>query len=143
MSVVARQPSRAQASALFLLLRSPRRAGENEFKRPSMCRVLVLLALVPTLAHAAAPPARVPLLGDTDIGVAMDDAVALAWLLAEPRADVRAITTVHGDAHTRAVIVCRMLHAIGRADIPVAAGAPPRPVPDFGGQMQYGLRPAH
>jgi inosine-uridine nucleoside N-ribohydrolase len=94
------------------------------------------------LSFGAAPPARLPLLVDTDIGDAFDDALALGWLLASPAADVRGISTVHGDAHTRALLVCRLLHACGRAGIPVAGGARARHIPDFRGQMQYGLRPA-
>jgi inosine-uridine nucleoside N-ribohydrolase len=109
-----------------------------------MSRLLatLLLLLCPIFVFAAAPTVRVPLLVDTDIGDAFDDALALGWLLANPSADIRAITSVHGDAHTRALIVCRMLHACGRGDIPVAGGAPAREGPAHQGQMQYGLRPA-
>src|SRR5437899_5386280 len=78
---------------------------------------------------------------DTDIGDDIDDAFALALALRSPELDLRGVTTVHGDAHTRALIVCRLLHAIGRDDIPVAAGTPPREPPEFRGQFQYGLRP--
>jgi inosine-uridine nucleoside N-ribohydrolase len=78
---------------------------------------------------------------DTDIGDDIDDALALALALASPELDVRGVTTVAGDAHTRALIVCRILHALGRADVPVASGAPPREPPDYRGQLQYGLRP--
>ena len=55
---------------------------------------------------------------------------------------VRGITTVFNDAHTRAVIACRLLHLLDRSDIPVAAGAAPRDKPEIAGQFQYGLRPA-
>jgi inosine-uridine nucleoside N-ribohydrolase len=87
------------------------------------------------------PRARVPVLLDTDIGDDFDDALALALILQSPELDLRGITTVFGDAHTRALIVCRLLYALGRNDIPVASGSAPRPVPEFNGQMQYGLRP--
>jgi inosine-uridine nucleoside N-ribohydrolase len=110
-----------------------------------MSRLLAVLAILlwPACLFAAAPPARLPLLVDTDVGDAFDDALALAWLLAQPAADVRGVTTVFGDAHTRALVVCRMLHACGRDDIPVASATRRREVPDYRGQMQYGLRPAH
>src|SRR5437868_7472865 len=94
-------------------------------------------------APAQGPPAaKVPILLDTDIGDDIDDAFALALVLASPEIDLRGVTTVSGDAHTRALIVCRLLHAVGRTDVPVASGAPARPTPDFSGQMQYGLRPS-
>src|SRR5262249_814908 len=90
---------------------------------------------------AAQPPAKVPVLIDTDVGDDIDDALALALALASPELDVRGITTVHGDSHTRALLVCRMLQAVGRDNIPVASGRPARETPDFRGQLQYGLRP--
>src|SRR5262245_47361024 len=102
--------------------------------------LLLLWAASPAPAQPP-PPARVPILLDTDIGDDIDDALALALALASPAIALRGVTTVSGDAHTRALIVCRLLYAIGRADVPVAAGAPVRAVPDFSGQMQYGLRP--
>src|SRR5262249_34159859 len=55
---------------------------------------------------------------------------------------LRGVTTVTGDAHTRALIVCRLLHLVGRAEVPVASATPARPLPDYRGQMEYGLRPA-
>jgi inosine-uridine nucleoside N-ribohydrolase len=79
---------------------------------------------------------------DTDVGDAFDDALALALVLSSPRLDLRGVTTVHGDAHTRALIVCRLLHAVGRDEVPVAAGRPRRDPPAYQGEMQYGLRPS-
>ncbi len=99
------------------------------------------LALL-VLLLASAAPAQTPVLVDTDIGDDIDDALALGLLLASPDVEVRGITTVHGDAHTRAALLCRFLHAAGKKDIPVAAGAAPRNPPDFKGQLQYALRPA-
>jgi inosine-uridine nucleoside N-ribohydrolase len=84
----------------------------------------------------------VPVLVDTDIGDYLDDALALALLLSSPEIDLAGVTTVTGDSHTRALIVCRWLHFLGRADVAVAAGQPPQEPPEFRGQMQYGLRPA-
>src|SRR5262249_9707919 len=104
---------------------------------------LLFLLGTPPAASAQAPPVpKVPILLDTDIGDDIDDALALALALASPEIDLCGVTTVSGDAHTRALIVCRLLHAVGRGDVPVASGAPDRPVPDFSGQMQYGLRPS-
>src|SRR5262245_30734536 len=103
---------------------------------------LAALLLLPLAAPAAGPQpkAKIPVVIDTDIGDDLDDALALALALSSPELDIRGITTVAGDAHTRALIVCRMLHHIGRKDIPVASGTARREVPDFSGQLQYGLR---
>ena len=64
----------------------------------------------------------VPILLDTDIGTDVDDALALALLLASPEVEVRAVTTVSGDACLRARIAKRLLTLAGRPDVPVAAG---------------------
>lgn len=104
-----------------------------------------LFVLGAGLAVSAAEPqprARIPVLLDTDLGGYIDDAFALALVLTSPELDLRGMTTVHGDAHTRALLACRWLHALGRADVPVAAATPVKELPDFHGQMQYGLRPA-
>lgn len=64
-----------------------------------------------------------PLLIDCDPGI--DDAVALALALASPEVEVLTITTVAGNAPVSRVTrnARRLLHALGRADVPVAAGA--------------------
>src|SRR5262245_17158023 len=99
-----------------------------------------LLFLAGGIAEAA--PAKVPVFIDTDIGDDIDDALALALVLSSPELDIRGITTVHGDAYTRATLLCRFLHAIGKRDIPVSAGRDPRQPPEFAGQFQYALRPS-
>ena len=64
----------------------------------------------------------VPLIIDTDGGI--DDAVALWWAFTNPDVDVRAITTVHGNVDLDRVVanIAIVLHAVGRADIPVGVG---------------------
>ena len=70
------------------------------------------------------PPARpVPVIIDTDPGI--DDAVAIMLALASPELDVRAVTTVGGNAglaHTTGNAL-RLLHLLDRDDVPLAAGA--------------------
>jgi purine nucleosidase len=102
---------------------------------------VVLVGLGLPLGAGAPKPATIPTLLDTDIGDDIDDALALGLLLASPEIDLRGVTTVFGDAHTRARIVCRLLDAVGRRDIPVASGRPAKEKPEAAGQMQYGLRP--
>jgi inosine-uridine nucleoside N-ribohydrolase len=105
--------------------------------------LLVCLFLAPLFAlPAQAQQARaIPVILDTDIGDDIDDAFALALALVSPELELRGVTTVFGDAHTRARMAGRFLHAVGRKDIPVASGQPARDVPGWDGQMQYGLRP--
>ena len=91
--------------------------------------------------EAGQAPKPLPILLDTDIGDDIDDAFAVALALASPELDVRGVTTVHGDAHTRALIVCRWLHALGSKDVAVAPGTKARGEPTLDGQFQYGLRP--
>jgi len=65
-----------------------------------------------------------PVLFDTDIGSDVDDAVALALLLACSDAlDLVAVTTVAGDTGLRARIAARLLGVAGRTDVEVFAGA--------------------
>jgi inosine-uridine nucleoside N-ribohydrolase len=97
------------------------------------------LAAVPA---RAAGPAKVPILLDTDLGSDIDDAFALALVLASPELDLRGVTTVGTDAEDRAWMVCRLLTAVGRRQIPVAWGRAPQPKEDIEGQIQYRRHPA-
>src|SRR5512133_929158 len=60
---------------------------------------------------------------DTDIGSDIDDAVCLAYLLANPNCDLVGITTVTGEAEKRAQMASAMCLAAGREDIPIYPGA--------------------
>jgi purine nucleosidase len=104
-----------------------------------------LLASLFFTAEAAAQlpaPQKVPILLDTDIGSDVDDAFALALVLASPELDLRGVTTVSAHAEDRAWIVCRFLTAVDRKDIPVAWGRPPQPDQPIDGQIQYRRHPA-
>ena len=59
---------------------------------------------------------------DTDIGDDIDDAFALALALRSPELKILGVTTAFGDTELRARLVSRYLSAVGRGDIPVAAG---------------------
>jgi len=59
---------------------------------------------------------------DTDVGTDVDDAIAIALLLAAPELDIRAVTIVSGDVNLRARIAKKLLMLGGRGDVPVAAG---------------------
>jgi inosine-uridine nucleoside N-ribohydrolase len=58
---------------------------------------------------------------DTDIGSDIDDAVALAYLLMQPEADLLGVTTVSGQSLLRAQMVDALCQAAGR-DVPVVPG---------------------
>lgn len=93
-------------------------------------------------AEEAAEKKTIPILLDTDIGTDVDDAFALALVLVSPELDLRGVTTVGSEPRTRALMVCRLLTAIGRRDIPVAAGAAPQPAEEIEKQGRYANHPA-
>ncbi len=64
----------------------------------------------------------IPVLLDTDIGSDIDDAVALAYLLRQPRCDLLGITTVSGEPEKRAALARAVCRSAGREDISVHAG---------------------
>lgn len=70
--------------------------------------------------HAA--DSRIKVLFDTDIGSDIDDALALAYLLCEPRCELVGITTVTGEADRRAEMASAMCRHVGRDDIPIHVG---------------------
>ena len=63
-----------------------------------------------------------PVLLDTDIGSDIDDAVALAYLLHQPRCELLGITTVTGEAHKRASLADAVCRVAGRTDVPIHVG---------------------
>lgn len=65
---------------------------------------------------------RIPVLFDTDIGSDIDDAVALAYLLQEPRCELLGITTVTGEPQERARLADAICRAAGREGIPIHSG---------------------
>jgi inosine-uridine nucleoside N-ribohydrolase len=63
----------------------------------------------------------VKVLLDTDIGSDIDDAVALAYLLAQPQCELLGITTVSGEAVKRAQLASALCRVAGK-DIPIFPG---------------------
>ncbi len=92
----------------------------------SKLTLLPLAALLLTGAWLSAgeAPHPIPIVLDTDIGSDIDDAFALALVLASPELDLRAVTTVSGDTEARARLAAKMLWVAGRRKVPVAAGQP-------------------
>ena len=88
------------------------------------CACLVLAFPLPAQAPAIE---KVPVLLDTDLGSDIDDAFALALILASPELDLRGVTTVGGDTKVRAMMLCRFLTMTGRRQTRVAAGTGDQP----------------
>lgn len=65
---------------------------------------------------------RIPVLLDTDPGNDIDDALAIAYLLKQPRCELLGITTVTGEVAKRAAIADVICRAAGRRHIPIHAG---------------------
>jgi inosine-uridine nucleoside N-ribohydrolase len=61
---------------------------------------------------------------DTDIGNDIDDALCLAYLLAEPECDLVGITTVCGEPELRAEMASAMCHAASFPYVPIHPGSP-------------------
>jgi purine nucleosidase len=99
------------------------------------CIATGLMFLRVTGAHSqSAPAAGVPpqlVILDTDIGDDIDDAFALALVLRSPEMRLLGVTTEFGDTELRARLVDRYLGAVGRSDIPVAAGVRTAPRATF------------
>jgi len=65
---------------------------------------------------------RIPILLDTDPGSDIDDALALAYLLRQPKCELLGVTTVTGDVAKRAAIVEVICRAYGHPHIPIHLG---------------------
>ena len=64
----------------------------------------------------------VKILLDTDIGSDIDDALALAYLLRQPRCELLGITTVSGQPDLRASLCSALCRNAGKPDIPIHVG---------------------
>ena len=67
---------------------------------------------------------RIKVILDTDIGSDIDDSLALAYLLCQPRCDLLGVTTVTGEPLLRAQMVSAICRHIGRNDVPIHCGCP-------------------
>jgi purine nucleosidase len=85
----------------------------------------VLAAALPT----AAQQARTKVVLDTDIGTDIDDGWALGYALKSPAFELLGVTVTDADTPQRARLACKLLHRIGRTDVPVAVGRQTAAVP--------------
>ena len=86
-----------------------------------------MMALLASCRGYVAPAApalrRKKVLLDTDIGSDIDDAIALSYLLAQPRCELLGITTVTGEAVKRAKMASALCRAAGQSGVPIYPGA--------------------
>jgi inosine-uridine nucleoside N-ribohydrolase len=66
---------------------------------------------------------------DTDIGTDIDDAWALGYALKSPTFQVLGVTVSDADTAQRAKLACKLVHRLGRTDVPVAVGRATAAVP--------------
>ena len=94
-------------------------------------RLRLTLALVWALTAwlPAAQPVRMPVVLDTDIGTDIDDGWALGYALKSPSFELLGVTVTDADTAQRARIACKLLHRVGRTDVPVAVGRATAAVP--------------
>jgi len=101
--------------------------GECEMRNHWRIALLgvVAVALIGSWAPASVTRAEEPkakILFDTDIGTDIDDAWALAFIVAHSPFDLLGVTITNANTPVRAKVACKMLYATGRDDVPVAVG---------------------
>jgi purine nucleosidase len=97
---------------------------------PHLNRIaLALIVIMSAWSPAAAQQPRMKIVLDTDIGTDIDDAWALGYALKSPAFELLGVTVTDGDTPARARLACKLLHRLGRTDVPVAVGRQTPPVP--------------
>ena len=86
-----------------------------------MAALCVVFATMWTSTYALAQQRHRVIL-DTDIGGDIDDAWALGFAMLSPDIELVGVTISDGNTPARAKVACKLLHAGGRADVPVAVG---------------------
>jgi inosine-uridine nucleoside N-ribohydrolase len=89
-----------------------------------MRRAFVFASLIALLSSPAfaQPGAHLKVLLDTDIASDIDDAWALGLLVASPNVELVGVTITDGNTPARAKVACKLLHVVGRDNVPVAVG---------------------
>jgi inosine-uridine nucleoside N-ribohydrolase len=84
--------------------------------------VLMLILVMGGCLSRADGAERQKIIFDCDLAGDVDDAFALALILASPEFEVLGIVMDHGYTEKRAQVACRVLYETGREDIPVVVG---------------------
>ena len=90
----------------------------------TVCATMLLL-----VATSAAAQERIKVVLDTDIGTDIDDAWALGYALKSPTFQLLGVTVSDADTPQRARLAAKLLHRLGRTDVPVAVGRKTAAVP--------------
>jgi purine nucleosidase len=97
---------------------------------PHLNRIaLALIVIMSAWSPAEAQQPLMKIVLDTDIGTDIDDAWALGYALKSPAFELLGVTVTDGDTPARARLACKLLHRLGRTDVPVAVGRQTPPVP--------------
>lgn len=98
-------------------------ANPRWWRATALARALALaLFFLISLAVQAAPPARVPVILDTDIGDDIDDTWALGLLLKSPELDLKLAVGDNGKNLYRAKLLAKFLERARRTDVAVGLG---------------------
>lgn len=89
---------------------------------PLVLALIAPLGVARAAAGAAPPGAPQKIILDTDIGDDIDDAYALALVASAPDVRLLGVTTTFGQTRERAELAAKLLHVMGRDDVPVRAG---------------------
>ena len=81
------------------------------------------------LCTQAAAQDRIKVVLDTDIGTDIDDAWALAYAVKSPVFELVGVTVTDADTEQRARLAAKLLHRLGRSEVPVAIGRRTAAVP--------------
>lgn len=90
---------------------------------------LVLMLISVCVATTPAQQERMRVILDTDIGTDIDDAWALGYALKSPNIDLVGVTISDADTPARAKVACKLLHRLGRTNVPVAVGRQTAAIP--------------
>ena len=86
---------------------------------------ILALMLSSSLARAAEPAKKIPVILDADLGDDIDDTWALMMVLRSPELDLRLFVTDYHNARYRARIAAKFLTVAGRTDVPIGLGLRP------------------
>jgi inosine-uridine nucleoside N-ribohydrolase len=86
---------------------------------------ILALMLSSSLAQAAEPAKKIPIILDADLGDDIDDTWALMMVLRSPELDLKLFVTDYHNARYRARIAAKFLTIAGRTDVPIGLGLRP------------------
>ncbi|MBD3290102.1 nucleoside hydrolase [candidate division KSB1 bacterium] len=87
-----------------------------------MKKVIVIISLLFIMVNLGFSNDKQKVIFDCDLGGDIDDAFAVALLLASPEFEILGFVMDHGLTKNRAQVACRLLYETGREDIPVVVG---------------------